>query len=227
MYQLRTLWWRSHAHAPNSSRVPVTAMPTTARRTRANVPTDRITSVRFIVVARFIAILLFSVSSVDILQTSFIQCVCDIPAGPVACEKDLSMAYLFPARAASASRWTSSVLALRRDFRQRIGDDLCSWRRLPRGIRILRVEPPNCRPDSGIPRPVDGAYRDARTPRKRGFQGRLAERLSAGAFPRHCDSARSHTPGSEPRSGGRWMTTRPLRNWGRRGSEIRMLELRV
>jgi len=137
------------------------------------------------------------------------------------------MAYLLPARAASASRWTSSVLAPRRSFRRRIGDDLCSRPHLLRGIRILRVEPPNCRPDSGIPRPVDGASRGARTPRRRGFPGRLAERSSTGAFPRHRDSARSHTPGSEPRSGSSWMATRPLRSWGRRGSEIRMLELRV
>ena len=71
MYQLRTLWWRSHAHAVNSLMLPVTAMPTTARSTSANVPTDRITSVRFNVVARFIAILLLSVSSVDILKISF------------------------------------------------------------------------------------------------------------------------------------------------------------
>src|ERR687893_449090 len=63
MYQLRMLWWRSHAHAPTSSMVPVAAMPTTARVTNANVPTDRTMSVRF-----------------NILQTSLILYVCDILA---------------------------------------------------------------------------------------------------------------------------------------------------
>src|SRR5918998_4057936 len=135
MYQLSMLWWRSHAHAPTSSRVPVAARAPTAMRISANVPTDKITSVRFIVVARFIFLLL-SVSSVDILQTSFISYVCDIPAGPVDCGKELSMAYLLPARAGRASRWTSSVLAMRWDFRPHLGDDLCSCRPLPCGTSV-------------------------------------------------------------------------------------------
>src|SRR5829696_3162376 len=47
MYQLRTLWWRSHAHATNSAVLPVAATSAKARRTSASIPTDRITSVRF------------------------------------------------------------------------------------------------------------------------------------------------------------------------------------
>src|SRR5918993_3486974 len=109
MYQLRTLWWRSHAHAPTSSMVPVAAMPTTARMTNANVPTDRTMSVRF-----------------DILQTSFSSYVCDISAGPCGLRKGSLIGHLLPALASPAFGWNSSVLALRRDSRQRIGDDLCS-----------------------------------------------------------------------------------------------------
>jgi hypothetical protein len=73
MYQLRTLWWRSHAHAPNSSRVPMAAMTATARRTSANVPTDRITSVRLIVVARFIYLLL------SLLQYRYVGAAVEVP----------------------------------------------------------------------------------------------------------------------------------------------------
>src|SRR5215217_2015582 len=47
MYQLRTLWWRSHAHPTNSPVLPVAAMSAQAERTSTNIPTDRITSVRF------------------------------------------------------------------------------------------------------------------------------------------------------------------------------------
>src|SRR5215204_5867867 len=46
MYQLRTLWWRSQAHATNSPVLPVATMSAKARRTSTNIPTDRITSVR-------------------------------------------------------------------------------------------------------------------------------------------------------------------------------------
>src|SRR5215203_4953739 len=46
MYQLRTLWWRSHAHPINSPVLPVAATSAKARRTSTNIPTDRIASVR-------------------------------------------------------------------------------------------------------------------------------------------------------------------------------------
>src|SRR5215203_4420092 len=60
MYQLRTLWWRAHAHATNSSVLPVAATAAAAKRTSAKVPADRIRSVRFSVTDRFIALLLLS-----------------------------------------------------------------------------------------------------------------------------------------------------------------------
>src|SRR5215211_3585046 len=124
------------------------------------------------------------------------------------------MAELLPALESRACGWTSSVLALRQVFCHRLGDNLCSCRWLVCGSSSFWVEPQNRTPDSGTPRRGGGASRDDRTPRKRACLGHLAVRLSAGALPGHCDSARSYTLSTESHPG-HWVTTRPLRSWGR------------
>src|SRR5918998_2276607 len=76
-----------------------------------------------------IAPLLVSVSFVNILQTSSISFVGDIPAETVTCGQDLSLLTSFR-RLHRASGRPSSVLAVRRILRPQIGDDPCSCRTL-------------------------------------------------------------------------------------------------
>src|SRR5215211_8990363 len=101
------------------------AMPPIVRRARTIVTLDIGTLELFWLSTTAVAWFV-SVCFVNILKTSFILSVCDIPAGPVACGKDLSMLCLPPALASRAPGWTSSVLALCREFRHHcLGDDLC------------------------------------------------------------------------------------------------------
>jgi uncharacterized Ntn-hydrolase superfamily protein len=65
MYQLKTLWWRAHAHATNSSVLAVATITPAATMASANVATERITSVRFGKSLPFITFLLLSHLSAD------------------------------------------------------------------------------------------------------------------------------------------------------------------
>src|SRR3954454_5114081 len=56
-YQLRTLWWRAHAHATNASVLAVATITPAAMRASASVPAARIASCRFGASVRFMVLL--------------------------------------------------------------------------------------------------------------------------------------------------------------------------